>query len=362
VRPLLVAVACVLAGLAAGAIWTVVQPDRYRADARVLLRPASSRVVPAIEALAESSLVESNVAQTLHLSSPPHLSAKRGDGGVLTVSVEAGSRERARQIDAEAVVVLTQTVAQRFGKTPRVTVTVLDPAHAAERTSPTPERNLLVTGLIGLVAGLAAAALGTQRATRVAGSVDPRVERRLRTRIDEVTKRERALAKRAGELAAREQRLGQREEELAAAASRPSPSEHAVDRDRREQELAQQRQREAEQRLAEQQRRLEQRDAELKARQAELEAAAAEAARAQATPPPAPEPVTPSAEPAGARGQWNLAELEARVNERGGNYPDQIDEWRSYLFFLREHSDIDGNLPSNFDSLVGAVFERLLRA
>ena len=361
-KPLLVAAACVLAGLAAGAIWTVVQPDRYRADARVLVRPASSRVVPAIEALAESSLVESNVAQTLHLSPPPHLSAKRGSGGVLTVSVEAGSRERARQIDAEAVVVLTQAVAQRFGTAPGVTATVLDPAHAAEQTSPTPGRNLLVTGLIGLVVGLAAAAaLRPRRSPRTEETADPRVERRLRTRIDEVAKRERALAKRAGEVAAREKRLEQREEALAVAASRPSPSEHAVDRDRREQELARQRQRESERRLAEERRRLEQRDAELKARQAELEAAAAEAARAEAARPPVPEPAAPSAEPLGARGQWNLAELEARVNERGANYPDQVDEWRSYLFFLREHADMDGNLPSNFDSLVGAVFERLLR-
>jgi hypothetical protein len=40
---------------------------------------------------------------------------------VLTVSVEPGSRERARQIDAEAVVVLTQKVEQRFGTSPGVT-------------------------------------------------------------------------------------------------------------------------------------------------------------------------------------------------------------------------------------------------
>ena len=52
----------------------------------------------------ESSLVESNVAQTLHLASAPHISARSGKGGILTVSVKAGSRERARQIDAEAVV------------------------------------------------------------------------------------------------------------------------------------------------------------------------------------------------------------------------------------------------------------------
>ena len=133
--------ACVLAGLVAGGAWTLLQGDRYRAEARVLVRPPSSRVVPAVEALAESSLVEANVAQTLHLSSPPHLSASAGKGGIVTVSVEAGGRERGRQVDAEAVVILTQKVAQRFGS---VTATVLDPAHVAEQTSPTPGRNLLV--------------------------------------------------------------------------------------------------------------------------------------------------------------------------------------------------------------------------
>src|SRR5919198_2747772 len=123
VRPWLAVVAGVVAGLAAGAIWTWAQADRYRADARVLVRPASSRIVPAVQALAESSLVEANVAQTLHLSSPPDVSATIGKGGVLTVSVEAGSRERARQIDAEVVMVLTQKVDQRFGVTPGVTTT-----------------------------------------------------------------------------------------------------------------------------------------------------------------------------------------------------------------------------------------------
>ena len=185
-RALLVAAGCLVAGLAAGAIWTWAQSDRYRADARVLVRPGTDRIVPAVEALAESSLVESNVAQTLHLSTPPHVSATSGKGGVLTVSVEAESRERARQIDAEAVVILTQKVAQRF-TAPGVTATLLDPAHAAEQTSPTPGRNLLITGLIGLVTGIAAAAGMTMRGPRPSASTDPQVERRLRERIDDVS-------------------------------------------------------------------------------------------------------------------------------------------------------------------------------
>jgi capsular polysaccharide biosynthesis protein len=336
-RALLVAAGFLAGGLAAGAIWTWAQPDRYRADARVLVRPGSNRIVPAVEALAESSLVESNVAQTLHLSTPPHVSATSSKGGVLTVSVEAGSRERARQIDAEAVVILTQKVAQRF-TTPAVTATPLDPAHAAEQTSPTPGRNLLITGLIGFAAGIAAAAGITMQRPRSSVITDPRVERRLRERIDEVSKRERALAKRAGELAARERQLELRAEELAAAAARPSPSDQAVVR--REEELAQ-RQRELEGSLAERQTDLEQRAAELKAREEEL--AAVE-----------PEPVAPVRRR--TAGGWTLPALESLVRERSHTAPEQQEEWTSYLFFLREHADADGVLPSSFDQLVNDVF------
>jgi hypothetical protein len=319
-------VACVLAGLAVGAIWTWLQPDRYRADARLLVRPPTSRIAPAVEALAESSLVESNVAQTLHLSSPPHVAADLGKGGVLTVSVEAGSRERARQIDAEAVLVLTQKVEQRFGPAPAVTVTLLDPAHADEQTSPTTRRNFLITGLIGLGAGLAAfAALvrGRPKAPAAAPG-DPAAERRLRARIDQVSNRERALAKRAGELAASEQRLAERE-----AALQGRQAELGAQRRAGEEELAK--------------------------RKAELEEEA-RAAVPEPLPEPEPEPIPapqPGAVPAGT---WTIELLEQRVAQRRERFPDQADEWVTYLYFLREHASIDGSLPRSFDSLIADVF------
>jgi hypothetical protein len=297
----------VLAGLAAGAIWTWLQSDRYRADARVLVRPASTRIAPAVEAVAESSLVESNVAQTLHLASPPDVAAKRGEGGVLTVSVEAGSRERARQIDAEAVVILTQKVAQRFGNV-GVSATVLDPAHVAEQTSPTPGRNLLITGLAGLVAGIAlVVAVGGRRATSTApGAVDPDVERRLQARIQQAAKRERALAQRAGQLAAREQDLARREGEL------------------------------------------------------DERAAALETAVPEPEPKPAPEPEPPPPEAQPVQkpdGRWTLRALEALARERSaGASPEQQEEWSTYLFFLRGHADADGTLPASFDQLVNDIF------
>ena len=313
-----VAAGCLLAGLAAGAIWTLLQSDRYRADARVLVRPETSRVVPAVEALAESSLVEANVAQTLHLASPPDVSAKSGKGGVLTVSVEEGSRERARQVDAEAVVILTQKVSQRFGAA-GVSATVLDPAHVAEQTSPTPGRNLLITGLAGLLVGVAISTALSPRA-QPRRQADPELERRLQARIDEVARRERMLAERAGQLAAREHALERREEEADAASGH------------RDEEFA------------EKQRELERREAELEEQEAEPEP------EAELEPPSEPEPV-----PTVRRG-WDLRALEKLVAARTDADPAQRDEWEMYLFQLREHADHEGRLPAAFDALVADVF------
>jgi hypothetical protein len=294
-RPWVVGGACVLAGLVVAAAWTWAQPERHRADARMLVRPASAR--PAVEALAESSLVAANVEQTLRLSSPPEITAKRGDGGVLTVSAVAGSPERARQIDAEAVVILAQAVERRFATTD-VSATTLDPAHAAEQTSPTPGRNFLIGGLAGLVAGIAAAAaLSTRRPARAAAGADPRAERRLQQRIDEVAKRERALARRAGELAARERELDGMSSLRREPAEMPEAATHQE-----------------------------------------------------------PEPV---AQPAHveytASGPWTLQRLEAFARLQQSE-PQRQEEWANYLFFLRDHADADGTLPPAFDDLINEVF------
>lgn len=296
-RPLILG-ACVLVGLGAGGVWTLLQSDRFRADARVLVRP--ERETPVVETFAESSLIESNVAQTLRLSSNPDISAKTGKGGVLTVSVEAGERERARQIDAEAVVILTQRVPQRSAGT---TTTVLDPAHVAEQTSPTPGRNLLITGLVGLLAGLAAAARTspTQRPGVATTSVDPRAERRLQQRIDQVAQREMALAQRAGRLAAREKDIDERERDFAALPAPAPPPEPEPESE------------------------------------------------------PEPQPVAPAPEPA-PTGVWTLERLEHYINAERSRSPDRVEEWETYLFFLRQHAAIDGTLPASFDSLIADVY------
>jgi capsular polysaccharide biosynthesis protein len=327
VRRAAIVVLCALVGLAAGAVWTLLQSDQYRADARVLVRPASAHALPAVEALAESSLVATNIAQTLHLSAAPHISAKRGDSGVLTVSADGGSRERARQIDAEAVVILLQKVQQRFA-TVHASATVLDPAHVAEQTSPTPGRNLLITGLAGLLVGLAVSTTLWPRARR-ARQAELELQQRLHARIDQVGKRELMLAQRAGRLAAREHDLERREEDEAAAALRRDDE------------------------LAHRQRELDRRESELGTREAELDARAAEP-EPEPTPEPAP-PSEPELVPA-VRTGWDLAALEKRVAARTGTDPAQRDEWEAYLFYLRQHADHDGKLPASFDGLVAEVF------
>ena len=324
-----IVVLCALVGLAAGAIWTLLQSDEYRADARVLVRPASARVVPAVEALAESSLVATNIAQTLHLSSAPDISAERGDDGVLTVSAESASRERARQIDAEAVVILMQKVRQRFA-TVHASATALDPAHVAEQTSPTGGRNLLITGLAGLLVGIAVSTALSPRA-RPGPEADPKLEQRLQARIDQVARRERLLAQRAGQLAAREQDLERREAEAAAGRRRDGE-------------------------LGEKQRELERWEAELDAREAELDAREAEPEPEAEREPPPPEPF-----PA-VRTGWSLRALEKLVEARTDADPAQREEWEAYLFYLREHADHDGKLSATFDPLVSEVFGGLTGA
>ncbi len=55
-----------------------------------------------------------------------------------------------------------------------------------------------------------------------------------------------------------------------------------------------------------------------------------------------------------------LRELERVVEERSATRPDRAEEWTAYLFFLRDHADVDGRLPRTLDPLVDEVFGELL--
>jgi hypothetical protein len=281
-------------------MWTLLQSDRYRAEARVVVQGKDvSTVLPAVKALGESSILEQNVAQTQRLKHPPHVSASAGAGDLVMLTVEAGDPERARQIDAEAAQVLTQLVQRRFGTNPGVTATVLDPAHPVEKTSPTPARNLLIAGLAGLLLGAGATAASVRRRAVPSGATiaDPEQERRLNKRIDAVAKRERALAKRAGELAARERALAEAVVQQAAnAAALPEP---------------------------------------------------------ERSPEPEAEPAVQVQVPSGA---WTIEGLEHIAREQRAAFPALAAEWDTYLYLLREHATIEGALPRSFDPLIAEVF------
>ena len=61
-----------------------------------------------------------------------------------------------------------------------------------------------------------------------------------------------------------------------------------------------------------------------------------------------------------SRGHWNLLELQRLVDQRGGEFPERMDEWLSYLFFLREYAEPDGTVPASFDWLIEDEFAEIV--
>jgi hypothetical protein len=161
-------------------------------------------------------------------------------------------------------------------------------------------------------------------------------ESQLEQRIKTASARERELAKRAGQLASREReleqrasQLGTREGEIARRADQPGTREGD----------------------------LTERADQLAAKQHELESR-------PVPEPPAPEPAF-GAEPAAATGvtrggAWNIHDLQHAVDAQADASPQQVEEWRSYLYFLRAHASVDGTLPPSFSSLIRDVFAELL--
>jgi hypothetical protein len=49
-------------------------------------------------------------------------------------------------------------------------------------------------------------------------------------------------------------------------------------------------------------------------------------------------------------------DLQQRVLECAGEYPERVEEWNAYLYFLRDYADEDGVIPRSFDALVDEVF------
>jgi hypothetical protein len=224
---------------------------------------------------------------------------------VIVIAASDDQAETARQIAQEAAIVFTRLVDARFGtRTPPLQAAVIDSAHALSPPNRHFVRNALIGGAAGLLLGTAAFVLLAGRAPvpDTAGRDLREREETLAQRVEAVTKRERELARHAGRLAAREREL-----EARAAAVAPQPPEPVV-----------------------------------------------------AEPTPAPEPApTPPALTAG--GGWNVNELQHAVDAQRDASPEALEQWRTYLFFLRDHAAIDGSLPPQFDGLVEDVFADLIR-
>jgi uncharacterized protein involved in exopolysaccharide biosynthesis len=180
------------------------------------------------------------------------------------------------------------------------TVRVVGNAVAGEETvgpQPLPVLAVALGGSLLLgLAGTAALGASRRRPSTPEGDALAGREAALKRRVKSVAERERALGRRAGELAKRERELDRR-----AAAPPPLPQQ----------------------------------------------------------PEPEPQPAAPA--PPVARGDaWNVLTLEHLVAERGDAFPDRVEEWRTYLFFLREHASPEGVLPPSFDALVDETFGDLL--
>lgn len=332
----------VVAGVVIGLLVAFVFTSSRRAQADVLISSATAGgdVTPLlsnVQELASGGVLAGNVRSTLRL----HESAEgvrhrirasiRPHSDVIVLTATAGSADRARQLAQEAAVVLTQLVGPRFRQvSPPLRASLLDPGHVVSGGDRHLLRDMFWGAVAGLLLGLLGAALLPEReavpalpASAEAAARELRErdrdlnerEKLLEQRVKLVTEREVKLARRAGELAAKDVTFSEREREIA----------------ERERKAA---------------------DAESLALLREPEPEP----EPEREPEPAPEPVVIPVE---AAGRWNLDDLERRVNEQPGASPEQIEERRMYLFYLRAHADIDGRLPPSFDTLIAEVFGEL---
>jgi hypothetical protein len=320
----------VLLGVLAGVLVSLLGSSTRRAEASVLVSssagPAAvTPMLPNLRELATSGVVAANVRSTLRLTKSTQdlrrqlHATVRPRSEVIAISATDEVADHARQVAQEAAVVFAQLVEARFGAgKPALHAAVLDSAHVLAGPDRQLLRNVLIGVLVGLLLGSATMFLlasGTRQVI-AAGAGDRDLSRReglLEQRVKGVTARERALADRAGKLAAREQELDARATQIAAS-------------------------------------------------KRELEAVAVP----PPPPPPAPEPIPapePEAEPAlpPRAGTWNLSDLQRAVDAQTGATPEQVENWRTYLYFVREHASPDGTLPRSFDPLIADVFGEILR-
>jgi hypothetical protein len=274
--------------------------------------------IPDALALVKGSVLVGNVRSTLRLNESTtalrkRLSARLRHGThVVVISATASDSAKAQQLAQEAGLVFTQLVKVRFATgTPPLRASLLDSAHDVGAGDRHLAHHALLGATAGLILGLLGAALlgsGAGRVVDAGGKRDDLREREqiLEQRIRAVSERERNVARRAAARA-----LAEREE-------RP-PVAPPVERDR-----------------------------EVPGEPQGL---------------PEPSPVVPEEEATvggvttpDRDAALNINDLEQFVHGQADAPPDRLEEWRTYLFYLRSHADTDGRLPSSFASLVANVF------
>jgi len=310
-------------GVVVGLLVALLSSPERRAEASVLITSprgtaAVRPLLPDVRALAGGSVLAGNVRSTLRIGGSDetfrrrlHATIRPGSH-VVVLAASDSSGDRARQIAQEAAVLLTQLVKTRFGNgTTPLAATILDSAHVASSGSRHVWRDVLYGAVLGLLLAFAAlAALGAREPASASVAGERRLRDREKTldrRVAEVTRRELAVARRAGELAVRERDLEPAE---AATSSMTTGSEPV-------------------------------------------------SMPASVPEPPRPETLNGPV-PALVDGVWNLNQLERLVAAHANAPSDRVEEWRTYLFFLRDHVGVDGALPRSFDALVRDVFGELV--
>ncbi len=167
----------VAVGVVAAVAVTLLQDSTYRGDASIVLvragQPPGSdpRLEQAAEAAAElfdSRAVAESAVRNLGLDESPEGLVDRievdaqAESSLLRISVDAPSRDEARRTAQELSEVATVLFNDRFA--PQTVASIWEPAAVREdRVSPKPARNLALGALLGALAGLALALLGSLR-------------------------------------------------------------------------------------------------------------------------------------------------------------------------------------------------------
>jgi capsular polysaccharide biosynthesis protein len=362
-------VAAVMLGALVSLVASFLVSDTRRAEGSVLVSsPAGTGAVkpmlPNLRELATSGVVAGNVRGTLRLAESAaelrrHLRASvRSDSEVIAISATDHNADHARQIAQEAAVVFAQLVETRFGSTkPELHAAVIDSAHVLSGVDRHLLRNALIGACVGVLLGsalmfiLAARVLPVPAAPAPAPGIESQdaggatLDRRellLEQRVKNVAARERALAARAGKLAVRERDLATR---AAASPAPDSPPPHIAPAPAEDPQVG---------------------SSAVPTNEpapASSTSSETEAVSTRQPPQPRPEPRQEfPGEPAAVTrvSHWNLNDLERAVATRVDIAPEDAEEARRYLFFLRGHAAPDGSLPRNFDGLLEEVFGMIL--